>query len=68
MSEAEQLETLHALSDIVTFQMGIGEQKEVIKIIDPSAILSPDVKEFALGKTLFKFVLIVIKKKSYQFH
>ncbi|GIY19118.1 uncharacterized protein CDAR_455061 [Caerostris darwini] len=47
MSSEEQLNTLHALSE-VTCQMSICEQMEIIKIIDPTAIISPDDKEFAL--------------------
>lgn len=50
MSPEEQLKTLHTLSEIVTCHMGIREQIEVIKIIDPSVTISPDDKEFALGK------------------
>ncbi|GFQ82870.1 hypothetical protein TNCT_691391 [Trichonephila clavata] len=44
----EQLNTLHALSE-VTVHMSKREQMEVIKIIDPTAVIAPDDKEFALG-------------------
>ncbi|CAL1281667.1 unnamed protein product [Larinioides sclopetarius] len=47
MSPEEQLNTLHALSE-VTYHMGLREQMEIIKIIDPTAIIEPDCKEFAL--------------------
>ncbi|KAG8179991.1 hypothetical protein JTE90_007959 [Oedothorax gibbosus] len=54
MCETEQLETLHALSEIVTFHMGIREQMEIIQIIDPTAIISPDDKEFVLDSEVAK--------------
>ncbi|GFT65612.1 uncharacterized protein NPIL_149371 [Nephila pilipes] len=47
MSSDEQLNILHALSE-VTCHMGLREQMEVIKIIDPTAVISPEDKEFAL--------------------
>ncbi|XP_035219921.1 protein FAM199X-B-like isoform X1 [Stegodyphus dumicola] len=56
MSSEEQLQTLHALSEIVTCHMDIREQIEVIKIIDPSAVISPDDKEFALDSSFLNDV------------
>lgn len=50
MSPDEQLNTLHALSE-VTCRMGLREQMEVIKIIDPTAVILPDDKEFALDSS-----------------
>ncbi|GFR06654.1 uncharacterized protein TNCT_597511, partial [Trichonephila clavata] len=46
----EQLNTLHALSE-VTVHMSKREQMEVIKIIDPTAVIAPDDKEFALDSS-----------------
>ncbi|XP_054708462.1 protein FAM199X-B-like [Uloborus diversus] len=56
MSSREQLQMLHNLSEIVTRHMGIREQIEVIKIIDPSAVISPDDTEFALDCTILNDV------------
>lgn len=58
MSAEEQLETLHALSKIVTCHMGIKEQIKVIKIIDPSVTISPNDTEFQLGKVFLPCVLL----------
>ncbi|KAF8785242.1 hypothetical protein HNY73_010814 [Argiope bruennichi] len=68
MSPAEQLNTLHALSE-VTYYMGLREQMEIIKIIDPTAIIAPDCKEFALDSTnlddlkLKKIVNFIMKQR-----
>ncbi|GBM22126.1 hypothetical protein AVEN_266485-1 [Araneus ventricosus] len=68
MSPEEQLNTLHALSE-VTYHMGLREQMEIIKIIDPTAIIAPDCKEFALDSTnlddlkLKKITNFVIKQR-----
>ncbi|GFS92531.1 uncharacterized protein TNCV_1160051 [Trichonephila clavipes] len=50
MSFNEQLNALHALSEVALL-MGFWEQKEVIKILDPTAVITPDDKEFALDCT-----------------
>lgn len=70
MSPEEQLNTLHALSE-VTYHMGLREQMEIIKIIDPTAIIAPDCKEFALDSTnlddikLKKIISFVIKQRHH---
>ncbi|GFY44334.1 uncharacterized protein TNIN_76391 [Trichonephila inaurata madagascariensis] len=50
MSSHEQLNTLHALSEVAV-HMSIREQMEMIKIIDPTAVIAADDKEFTLDSS-----------------
>lgn len=71
MSTEEQLETLHSLSKIVTCRMDIRDQMKVIKIIDPSAKISPNDTEFTLdishlNDAKLKRILELVRKHKYS--
>ncbi|XP_067134395.1 protein FAM199X-like isoform X1 [Centruroides vittatus] len=44
----ESLETLEALTQIISCKMGLREQLEVIRIINPTAVITPTDKEFTI--------------------
>lgn len=48
MTAEEQLGTVEALTEIISHQMGLREQLEVIKIIDPVAVISSADTEFVI--------------------
>lgn len=48
MSAEEQLATIEALTNIISHKMGLREQLEVIRIIDPRAVVSPTDTEFVI--------------------
>lgn len=48
MSRDEQLKTIQALTQIISHNMTLREQIEIISVIDPSAVISPNDTEFAI--------------------
>ncbi len=50
MSGLEQRRTVEALSDVISYQMGLREQKEVIRLMNPAADVSSTDTEFIIGE------------------
>ncbi len=50
MSSLEQTRIVEEISSVVSHQMGLREQLEVIRIINPQALVSPTDAEFVIGK------------------
>ncbi len=50
MSNIEQTRIVEEISSVVSHQMGLREQLEVIRIINPQATVSPTDAEFVIGK------------------
>lgn len=48
MSLPEQLEAVDTLTNIVSSELGLREQLDVIRIIEPRAVISPTDKEFVI--------------------
>lgn len=48
MSRDEQLKTLQALTPIISHNMTLRQQIEIIRVINPSAVISPNDTEFAI--------------------
>lgn len=53
MNEDLQLRTIEALSEIISTQMDLREQLEIIRIIDSDAVISPADTEFAISMFIF---------------
>lgn len=49
MSSEEQVEVVEELSRVISNELGLREQLEVIKMISPAADVSPTDKEFVIG-------------------
>ena len=52
MTTDEQRETIEDLTQIVSSTMGLREQLDVIRILNPDAVVSPTDTEFEIGKPL----------------
>ena len=63
MTRDEKLETVEELSATVTNDLGLREQLEVIRIINPLAVLPTTDSEFYIGKKCF---WIGIKSSLYR--
>ncbi|XP_064477180.1 protein FAM199X-like [Ornithodoros turicata] len=48
MTAEEQLRTVEALTEVISRRLDLREQVEVIRIIDPNAVLHPSDKEFVI--------------------
>ena len=51
MSNTEQMTTIQELSDVISHKMGLREQLEVIRIMNPDANVLRTDTEFVIGKS-----------------
>ena len=51
MTNTEQMTTIQELSDVISHQMGLREQLEVIRIMNPRANVLHTDTEFVIGKS-----------------
>ena len=51
MSNSEQVSVVEEISRIISEQLGLREQLEVIKIISPASNVSPTDTEFIIGRS-----------------
>ena len=58
MSIKEKTATLEHLMETVSEKLGLREQLEIIKIINPNARLLPTDTEFFIGKQTYIYVLL----------
>lgn len=52
MSETDRVSLVEDLSSVISGELGLREQLEVIRIINPTAQISSTDKEFIIGKLI----------------
>lgn len=67
MTLEDQLEAVEGLTRIISYEMGLREQLDIIRIIQPTAVISPSDKEFVIGEETLKnhYWSVVFLNESY---
>ena len=62
MTSSQQRETIEHLTQVVSSSMGLREQLDVIRIVNPQAVVSSTDTEFEIGTrfVLYYKVLVII--------
>ncbi len=66
LSSSEQVTVIEEMSQVISSEMGLREQLEVIRIINPTAKVSPTDREFVIGEQIIP-VIEIVQSYSRQF-